>query len=186
MCEILNPILWHTLASMTSSKLSAVLWSAFERRRRLLSIGAFCFALGLLILGPAVGFAAEGVISCREPSMEANGVVVVRCHLEAGVAGGAWRAVTAGQGRVCGSLAVASTLPDGPSARCGVVGEEVWFWQRLAAPERGALRYRSWARGGAWRVEGSELLPDTLVAGGGVGQWGPLGWRGDDGLRFAS
>ncbi len=106
--------------------------------------------------------------------MEANGVVVVRCHLEAGGAVGAWTAVTGEQGRVCGSLAVAVTLPDGPGARCGAVGEEVWFWQRLAAPERGALRYGSWARGGAWRVEGSELLPDSLVAGGTVvsgGRW---------------
>jgi hypothetical protein len=97
--------------------------------------------------------------------MEAAGVAVVRCHIEAGAAAGAWSVLDGGERRACGGLAVASRLPGGAGAQCGTLGEEVWFWERLTAPVRGSLRYRSWSKGDAWRVEGSALLPDRLFVG---------------------
>lgn len=155
----------HNLAQETSSNLSRPLLSGCEPLRFPLSIGAGIFAIGLLFIGPVVGAAAELAISCSEPSMEASRVVVVRCHLESGAAEGGWSAVYGGQRRWCGGFAVASRLPVGPGAQCGMLGEEVWFWEQLAAPPRGSLRYRSWAKGDMWRVEGSALLPERLFVG---------------------
>ena len=111
-------------------------------------------------------------------------MVVVRCHREAGAAGGAWSAVYGGERRTCGGLAVASVLPIGAGAQCGTIGDEVWFWEQLAAPARGALRYRSWAKGDTWRVEGSALLPNRLFVG--ASEITTARWDGEAGTDYGS
>ena len=174
----------HTLATVTSSNLSRLFLTAFGGSLRRLSIAAVIFALGLLCLGPAVGTAAEIAVACAEPTMVASGVVLVRCHLDEGSAEGRWSAVYGGERRACDGLAVASRLSIGSGAHCGTFGDEVWFWEQLAAPSRGALRYRSWAKGNTWRVEGSALLPDRLFVGASEVTAGR--WDGEAGSDYGS
>ncbi len=163
---------------MTSSNLSAAARRGCVLQRWL---SALCFvfvAFGLLGFGPATALSAEIEVSCSEPSVGAAGVIVVRCEVVAGGAGGGCRAEDGGTARRCAGLPAAVTLPANSDVQCGVVGDAVWFWQRLDAPPRGALRYRSWARRGAWRVEGAALLPERLVCGASVvtmGRWGDGG-----------
>lgn len=170
----LNLTLWHTLAIKTSSNLSATPWSGCELSHLLLSRAAGIFAFWLAVFGAAAGVSAEVTIACEEPSREATGLVVVRCNLVSGGAVGAWRASFEGSERVCVGLPSGLTLPAGPGPQCGTVGEAVWFWRRLTAPERGSLRYRSWVRDGVWRAEGADMLPARLWLGPSVvtsGDW---------------
>lgn len=160
-----NSTLLHTLATMTSSKFSSKALSGCERSRCQLSKWARSFALALVFLGPAFGAADELAIACSEPSIEAPHVAVVRCRRDSGDATGAWAGLSGGELRACGALSGASRLPAGAGSQCGTVGEEVWFWEQLTAPARGALRYHSWAKGDTWRVEGSAMLPDRLFLG---------------------
>ena len=179
-----NATLLHTLATMTSSNFTRPRLSGCERSRPLLSTWVLFFAFGLIFLVSSEGAASEGAVACRQPSIDASGVAVVRCRLEAGGANGVWTRLSSDEWRVCDGLAVASILPTGAGAQCGTLGDEVWFWEQLAAPARGALRYRSWAKGNTWRVEGSALLPDRLFVGASEVTAGR--WDGEAGSDYGS
>ena len=156
--------------------------SGFELARWLPSTVAGWFAFAMLVCGPGAA-AAEVGIACSSPSVEAGSLVVLRCHAVTSVPGSAWRASFGGQERACEGVPVGSALPAGRGAQCGVVGDGIWFWQRLAPAERGALRYRSWLRSGVWRVEGGELLPSLLRVGSSVVTSGR--WDGSVALPYA-
>lgn len=180
----LNPTLWHTLANMTSSNLRSGLqrscgpapsWPAF-----VIVFVAFVFCG----FGAATACSEEIALLCSDPSVEAGNVIVARCDLPDGRSGGGWRAKFDGQERVCTGVSPAATLSSGAGVQCGEVGGGVWFWQRLEAPARGSLRYRSWAREGAWRVEGSAMLPEQLMVGSSVVSWGQ--WIGGVSMPYAT
>ncbi len=103
---------------------------------------------------------------CGAPGLDGSDVVAVRCRPEFAQGATVWTMQTEGLQRTCGAVPQGTRLPDGAGAACGVVGEEVWFWRRLDRPERGGLRYRSWAREGAWYLDGATVLPEALEAGG--------------------
>lgn len=160
---------------MTSSNLSAAHRFARDLRRGALASVVVVLAYSLLVFGPTTALSEASELACAEPCLASDGVVVVRCDVMGGPRGVVWRAWFEGAERACGRLTALETEPTERGVQCGEVGGAVWFWQRLEAPGRGSLRYRSWARGGAWRVEGAAIMPERLVAGASVvteGRWG--------------
>jgi hypothetical protein len=160
---------------MTSSNLRAARHGRSHLRRWLSALVAVFGAFGICGFDPAAAPSSEIEVTCSEPSLGAAGMILVRCNLVVADVDGSWRMEVGGRERACVGVSAGAVLPLSDEAQCGVVGDEVWFWQRLQAPGRGSLRYLSWTRAGAWRLESAALLPERLMHGASVvtsGRWG--------------